>query len=771
MIKEIDLRALVNDNLKCEEHDVSPSSFGLNETINLIERPFEKDKKWNKKEKTNYIESVFLNCSLQPIIRFKNNNHTIIVDGYNRFLTIKEFYNNEFSLEEKGLNQLKFLTNKKYCDLNKEEKNYFNKNACIKILDYSCETKIEDKEFLNYDEELEVLKYLYTIYNTGLKLEIEEIQKAQFFDDLITTKIRTKINEDSEFLEQLEKLKLYSGRKRRNKVDNILLNCRLLISSTYSNIYNFSFAPDTQTRIEENYLPNIDNLNKNDIFEDFVININQIYNNLINTQKWEKYLYLHCKPFIEATYWLISIIRKDNLIDPFSFDFMKYLEYFGEKEETEKNFDVHNSHYSKSIYKKYDVVAKYFENQYNIKMNNYFKEGILKNNGVKLINNIEELYKRDFSFTPEKIMISNLLLQIKESNYNIRPYYQRTEIMNVSLSSKIIESLLLGIRIPYILTCDKYISGNYITEVVDGQQRLLSILGMLESPFMNENGQLEYSNKNGYSLKNLRILNELNGLSYNDKKNGKKLSKAYINKIMNSYLYIYKTKDNGNATFDTIDYFVRLNKKSSLIKENSYRMLSLTADRRIIEYCNLVSSNFLNTLLPKENKNGKPYTITLRLSYLFYNKLYNEINYNNYSNIKVSGWLNDFNKFKDKNIYTDSESIEKLRIKYYNSINETKKFLFKVDKFLNSVDKTISELVCLNNFSHIPLSYYYYLFCFLGTISEDDLINQNQKIYSIMKSFFSKIKDKNIVNNDIIPSLKFHVKQVLVFDTSVVNNK
>lgn len=768
MVKEIDLRSLLNNNLKCEEHNISPSSLGLDETINLVERPFENEKKWGKKEKTNYIESIFLNCSLQPIIRFKNNNHTIIVDGYNRFLTIKEFYNNELILEEKGLSQLKFLVNKKYSDLTKEEQNFFNKNAYIKILDYSCETQIDGKQFLNYDEELEILKYLYIIYNTGLKLEIEEIQKAQFFDDYITTKIRTKINEEPDFLEQLEQLKLYNGKRKRNKIENILLNCRLLISSTYSNIYNFSFVTDTQTRIEENYLPNIDNLNKNEIFEDFIININQIYTNLINTQKWNKYPNLHCKSFIEATYWLLSVIRKDKLADPFSFDFMKYLEYFGEKEDAEKNFDIYQAHYSKNIYKKYFVVAKYFETENNIKMSNYFKEGIEKQKNSKIINSIEELYKRDFSFTPEKIQISNLLIQLKTSNYNLKPYYQRHEVMKIPLSSKIIESIIIGIRIPYILTCDKYISGNYVTEIVDGQQRLLSILGMLESPFMNENGELEYSNKNGYSLRDLRILNELNGLSLNGKKNSKKLSKYYINKIMNSYLYIYKTKDIGNTGFDTIDYFVRLNKKASLVKDNTYRMFSLSSDKRIMEHWLLIATDYLETLLPKKNSNGKPYIIILRLSYLFYNKLYNEINSNYYRNDKVGSWLNEFNKFKDKNACLNPEEVEKLRIKYYNSLNETKKFFDKIDKFLNSVNKTLVDLTCINNISRIPLLYYYYLFCFLNTITEDDLINQNEKIYNIIYSFFFEIKDKN--NNDITSMLKFYVNQILVYSKNMTIN-
>lgn len=768
MIKEIDLRALINNNLKSEEHDVSPVSLGLDETINLKERTFEKDKKWNKKEKTNYIESIFLSCALQPIIRFKNNNHIVIVDGYNRYLTIKSFYNNELVLNEQGLNQLKFLSDKKYEDLSQEERNFFNKNACLKVIDYSCELKLEEKNYLTDEEELEVLKYLYTIYNTGLKLEIEEIQNAQFYDDYITTEIRNKINKEYLFLDILEKLKLYNGKRERNKIENILLNCRLLISSTYSNIYNFSYTQDIQTRIEENYLPNIDNLNKNKIFNDFIINVNQIYNGLINTQKCQNYPNLNCKPFIEATYWLISVIRKDNLIDPFSFDFMKYLDYFGQREEAEKNFDIYHAHYSKNIYKKFLVVSKYFENEYNIKMSKYFDENVPKNNGTSIIKDFAELYRKDFNFTPEKIKISSLLVQLKNSSNNLRPYYQRKEVMNASLSSKIIESILLGINIPYILTCDRCVENNYVTEVVDGQQRLLSILGMLESPFMNQNGELEYSNKNGYSLKNLRILNELNGLSFKGKKKDKSLSIEYINKILNSNLCIYKTKEVGDNGFNTIDRFVRLNKKATLIKENSYRMMSLTSDKTIIDCCIKASQEFLNDILPKPNKNGKPYLIMLRLSYLFYNKLFDEINYSEYRNVKVSNWLNEFNKFKDKNFYSNQEEIEKFRFKYLNSINETKKFLTRISKFLEKNDKTMESLVCVNNSSQIPLSYYYYVFCLLGNLSEDTLINKSDKIYNIVNTFFSEIKDKNIMNKELLPRLEFYVNQIKTYDINKI---
>lgn len=765
-MKEIDLRSLLNNNLECEDHNISPSSLGNDKTINLIDRPFENEKRWSKVEKINYIESVFLNCSLQPIIRFKNNNHTIIVDGYNRYSTITDFYNDNLILEDKGLNQLKFLKNKKFSDLTSDEKNFFNKNACIKVLDYSCKNIYTGKTYLEEDEELEVLKYLYTIYNSGIKLEIEEIQKAQFYDDYITEKLRNKINEDEEFLNILEKLKLYNGKRKRNKLENILLNCRLLISSTYSNIYNFSYTPDIQTRIEENYLPNIYNFNKKNIYEDFILNINQIYNSLIATQKWEKYPILHCKPFIEATYWLISVIRKDNLINPLDFDFMNYLEYFGRQEEENKNFDIYYAHYSKNIFKKYYTVAQYFEKKYTIDLSKYFKNDLEKNSSDKLISSMEELYKRDFNFTPEKVKISNILKDLQESSYNIRPYYQRKEIMNTNLSSKIIESLLLGIRIPYILMCDKFISNDYVTEVVDGQQRLLSIISFLSSPFMNENNELEYSNKNGYSLKNLRILSELNNMSYQKNKNKKQLPEKYTNQILNSDLYIYKTKNLDISNNNMIDYFVRLNKKTNLIKENSFRMFNLTADKRIIKFCMNSSDEFINSVLPKNNKHGKPYIITLRLGYLIYNNC-TEVNYSNYSNYKVARWLNDFNIFKTENIYSNCEKIDILRIKYYKSFNEVKKFYMKVLNFLQKCNKTLDELVHANSMSQIPLSDYYHLYCLLLNVREDILINKNEKIYSIINSYFILIKEKKLANKELYSLLEFYINQILVLDPNL----
>ena len=704
---EIELRSLIYEKLKCDCHDSTTKSLVESNKLNIVDRPFESIRKWTKAEQTSYIESIFLRCSLQPIIRFMNYNHTVIVDGYNRYLAIKNFRENKLALKEEGLKELKFLANKTFNSLTKAESDYFNNCDNLKIIDYSY---VNENKILSNEEEIEIEKYLHVVYNTGLRLEIEELQKAQFSSDIITNKIREKINNDPIFLSTLETLKLYNGKKKRNKIDNILLNCRLLITSTYSNITIFSSTPNLQNRIEQNYLPNIKNLDQNKIYQDFIININLIYNKLINTQKWKLYPILHSKPFIDATYWLISVIKKDNLGDIYSFDFIKYLEHFAKIEEKEENFNKFQSHYKKNIYKKYYVVAEYYENNYGTNMSKYFEKITIDNNEKTTIKNIEDLYKKHFSFTPQKVKISDLLSDLKTTNYNLRPYYQRKEVMNISLSSKIIESILLGIKIPYILMYEKYENDTITTEVVDGQQRILSILGYLNEPFKNKLGEFEYSNKNGYALKNLRILYEFNNYKSNIENYKHILSEKLKNKILNTEIDISKTIDNMNNNFSAIDHFIRLNKNMFTIKENTYRMWSLTSDSKIIEYQEQITDRYIDNILPKYNPKKTANVITLKLACLFYYKKTKDITINDYNNYKVNSWLNDFNIQKQANIYKNPEKIEELRNLYYNAFENTEKFYQKITEFLQITNQSIKDLVHTKNSLNVPISNYYYLF-------------------------------------------------------------
>ena len=79
------------------------------------------------------------------------------------------------------------------------------------------------------------------------------------------------------------------------------------------------------------------------------------------------------------------------------------------------------------------------------------------------------------------------------------------------------------------------------------------------------------------------------------------------------------------------------------------------------------------------------------------------------------------------------------------------------------MNKTIRDLVAINNYSYVPLSYYYYLFCLIGNISVSDLLENSFKIYNIIESFFSKIRNENLVNEQIISILNFSIQKIFFY--------
>lgn len=70
----------------------------------------------------------------------------------------------------------------------------------------------------------------------------------------------------------------------------------------------------------------------------------------------------------------------------------------------------------------------------------------------------------------------------------------------------------MGIKLPPIFV---YKREDGISEVLDGQQRLLSILAFMEKTYLDENNKIRKSNKNGFTL-NLKnqILKDLHGKSF-----------------------------------------------------------------------------------------------------------------------------------------------------------------------------------------------------------------------------------------------------------------
>lgn len=102
---------------------------------------------------------------------------------------------------------------------------------------------------------------------------------------------------------------------------------------------------------------------------------------------------------------------------------------------------------------------------------------------------------------PYDLVAESLVEQIKSGTIFLRPLserprYQRRYVWTDALASRLIESIILNVPIP---PC--YLSQNddYELDVIDGQQRLYSLYRYLENQF---------------SLKDLEVIKELNGLRF-----------------------------------------------------------------------------------------------------------------------------------------------------------------------------------------------------------------------------------------------------------------
>ena len=161
------------------------------------------------------------------------------------------------------------------------------------------------------------------------------------------------------------------------------------------------------------------------------------------------------------------------------------------------------SSFANEIVTRYKIIAEYLESKYGVNKKIYIetndefkhKNRELNRSRENITTNFQEL--RINKPEPSTYTIDDICRQMKRSRFLVRPPYQREEVINKKKSSEIIESLLLGIKLPPIFI---FKNKNGISEVIDGQQRILSILAFLGRSYMNENGETVKSNKDGFAL-------------------------------------------------------------------------------------------------------------------------------------------------------------------------------------------------------------------------------------------------------------------------------
>lgn len=335
---------------------------------------------------------------------------------------------------------------------------------------------------------------------------------------------------------------------------------------------------------------------------------------------------------------------------------------------------------------------------------------------------------------PETLTIEDIISDMKKSRFLIRPDYQRSEVKNLQKASYLMESILLGINIPPLFI---YKKKDRIKEVVDGQQRLLTILGFLGKTYINERGESVCSDKDKFKLSKLKILSELNGKTIDT------IDDEFEEKILEFPMDIIEIDSEQNPDFSQIDLFLRLNTKPYPIKENTFEMWNAYIDKDIVIKVKEIAIRYEKKVFRGRDTRMKLEELITSLAYIDYRM--------NQPHTEIINVLNIYKRndrmcarimSKDnvtKTLSDLSNSNPKVFVKALENVE-----IF-VDKILMLIENNPEQLRALFNHSNKGIQYktdqnFYFLWAILFEISVEELQNNRQEEFKRISRIFSSIQ-------------------------------
>lgn len=686
-LQEQKIQDIFRNNLKMEPWDKSIETLLTPRIFDKIdyEPYYQRKYVWDNTKATYLIESILIGTEIPPLIIFDFKGKYEIIDGRQRFETIKRFYHLEFALSGKGLYLLKFLEKKNYKDLDEKLKKLFYSTS-IRVIKFSLvnESSIDVKS-------IDLLKKeIFRRYNSGITpLRRAEIEKAIYIHDEPTKYFKNHFKKNISQYEILASLFLADSDKDKLDKDitmqKLLQEIRFLLISSEIPI---SATRNSQTF--EEFYNRFSELSKDTIalYRDFLSKI-KLLNNIVESLETKS---IKTNRYInEAIFWGISVLRKEkkdieNLNDE---NFITGLGQFLKSNDTFYMDDASQFLY-KNFLLRYDTFASFIESYFKINLTIYLANSKKFRKQIKeLRHEIEEKQVNSIEAVriektqPISKSIDDITKMLLRQEFLVRPAYQRGEVINKQKSSAIIESILLGIPLPPLFIYER---DDEILEVVDGQQRLLSILGFIGTEFLDEKGEKVKSEKHRFSLSKLKILEELSNKNYDE------LEEVLRDRILDFSLSLIVIKHTHNPHFDPVDLFIRLNNRPYPIKENTFEMWNSYVDKDIIDEIKAVANKYSGWfyLISEQNnkrmKNEELYSI---LSYLEYKSNFTEFNKS-----KTYPFIDMFYResgifIRVKNKYEVTKCLNKASL----DVEEKEKYLRSIKLFESYIKRIRSLLV------------------------------------------------------------------------------
>ncbi len=708
---------------------------------------------WDSEKATYFIESILLGTEIPPLVFFKTDDGKIeVIDGRQRYETLDRFLEGNLSLSKQGLQILKSLHKYKYPDLDEKIQELY-LDTKIRIIEFSIvnEPKLTDRQ-----EDL-IKKEIFRRYNSGITpLKNTDIYRATYHNDDITNLFKSNISKNENIYNYIIDTLFYQNSKTNRKisVDAIMEKVRQILVINKVPVKYYSRSGNRKLVVEKLY----------EILMNEIEDIDDVYNKFISKIELLKDIKLlfetkqyECNRLVyEGILWMLYICENEKIQLPkfneqitFYEKLVEYIHLGIDK------FNLIESHFYKRYEPRYEYLLRFIEEKYNVELFNIY----VLSNGTRIDSPEQEEYEikdkldelkniRIDKAEPSSTTIEDLNSQMLRKKFLIRPTYQRDEVINLTKASSIIESILLDIKLPPIFI---YKRNDGVSEVVDGQQRLLTILGYIGSSFCNEQGDKIYSKKNNFRLKDLKILEELNGRKFNE------LDDKLQDRIFDFNLSIVRIDEDRNLNFNPIDLFIRLNNKPYPIRENTFEMWNSYIDKDIITSVkSRLSKNEEWFYFRKNNKrmvNEELYTI---LAYICYKNKYENLEDKKIPDMYQKGERINF-RIQDKKNITKiltyaSEEINYKR-KFLDSIKEVESFiknlrLILVDKDI-TVDNTNSylrkELNTIfglrDNAPRRSLQDFYALWYILNTLNYHMILKYREEIKEELAMIFMYMKN------------------------------
>ena len=700
MINHHTFEKIFKEHLKVETYSKSIDSLFSPRLRNKIDyKPYyQRNYVWDYSKASYFIESILLGTEIPPLIFFDNNSEIEVIDGRQRFETILRFMENKFSLKSKGLQVLTQLKNHSYDDLALKDREIIDKflDAKLRIIEF----KLVNHPPLDKHLEDRVKKEIFSRYNSGITpLKKAEIDNAIYDENSLSSTFKNYFLDNTILLNIINKIFFAPSANSLIKdvpVEQIMTFVRknLVLPMTPISYYaRGTGRTDLLSKLFEKLSDdNVDN--ENEVLSSFIKKVkflNEV-NNVSSSNNLK-----NNRLALETFLWMLGVLHLEEVDYSLTDELADNISHF-----IDNNIESYSEvdyGFNKQVFDRYSKTGEFLLENFGIETSLYIRANEEKRKEIKQITKpadtttkLGELESLRLNKPePSRISIDDVVRLMNKRRFLVRPSYQRKEVINLKKASSIIESILLGIALPAIFIFKRE---DGTSEVIDGQQRLLTLLGFIGSEYIDEKGKSQTSKNYKFSLRGLKILTELNGVKF------EKLETDLQNKIFDFPLYIVEIDQQTNPQFDPIDLFIRLNDKPYPIRENSFEMWNSWADVDVInnirDLKEKVKDWFYIKKITTANDRDRMENEELLTSLIF-------LDYSNYKNptkkvldiYQKTDRLNS--RITDKNLISSflneiNENRLENKVLFNQSLKNIKSFIIKIKYILLDCDQTKDEL-------------------------------------------------------------------------------